>query len=151
MASPVETVLGALEAVQRTGPGRWAARCPAHDDRRPSLSVREAADGKVLLNCFGGCGALDILDALGLDWLDLWPAEEALRTYSASSRELRRQGLPRLTAADLLALLEREATVVEIIASRLIRGEDPARHMYDLEIAAARIRAVRARWKEVPR
>ena len=31
------------------------ARCPAHDDRKPSLSIRDADDGKVLVRCHAGC------------------------------------------------------------------------------------------------
>jgi putative DNA primase/helicase len=33
----------------------WIARCPAHDDREPSLSIRDADDGKVLVRCHAGC------------------------------------------------------------------------------------------------
>ena len=41
----------------------WMARCPAHDDRSPSLSI---ADGetKLLVHCFAGCVARDVLTAL---------------------------------------------------------------------------------------
>jgi putative DNA primase/helicase len=35
--------------------GGWMARCPAHDDREPSLSIRDADDGKVLVHCHAGC------------------------------------------------------------------------------------------------
>lgn len=42
----------------------WMARCPAHDDRKPSLSIREAADGKVLVRCHAGCEQRDVIDAL---------------------------------------------------------------------------------------
>jgi len=53
--------------VERLG-GRWApsggmCRCPAHDDRTPSLSVRPGRT-RLLLHCFAGCGAADILRAL---------------------------------------------------------------------------------------
>jgi putative DNA primase/helicase len=33
----------------------WTARCPAHDDRTPSLSIRDADDNKVLVRCHAGC------------------------------------------------------------------------------------------------
>jgi hypothetical protein len=33
----------------------WMARCPAHDDYDPSLSLADTADGKVLLHCHAGC------------------------------------------------------------------------------------------------
>src|ERR1700679_2318037 len=38
------------------------AKCPAHDDNNPSLSVREV-DGKVLLHCHAGCAQRDVIDA----------------------------------------------------------------------------------------
>ena len=45
--SPIDCVLSRLERVKHTGPDRWVAQCPAHDDRRPSLSIRKAEDHKV--------------------------------------------------------------------------------------------------------
>lgn len=49
--------------------GKWYGRyglacCPAHGDRRPSLSLADAPDGRLLLNCKTGCAFTDILDAL---------------------------------------------------------------------------------------
>jgi hypothetical protein len=42
----------------------WMARCPAHDDREPSLSIREADDGKVLVHCHAGCEQHRVIAAL---------------------------------------------------------------------------------------
>jgi hypothetical protein len=50
------------------------ARCPAHDDRNPSLSV-SVKEGKLLLHCFAGCPAEAVLNAVGLSWRDLWEGE----------------------------------------------------------------------------
>jgi hypothetical protein len=47
--------------------------CPAHEDRRPSLSVRRGADGRWLLHDFGGCHIETILNAAGLTWAHLYP------------------------------------------------------------------------------
>lgn len=47
---------------RRCGSG-YMARCPAHDDRTPSLSITER-DGKVLVKCFGGCAQSDVISAL---------------------------------------------------------------------------------------
>lgn len=49
--------------------GKWYGRyglacCPAHGDRKPSLSLADAPDGRLLLNCKTGCAFIDILDAL---------------------------------------------------------------------------------------
>ena len=76
----------ALVEARRAGAGRWHAKCPAHDDRSPSLSIRDGQDGRVLVHCFAGCSVDAILSALQLSRRDLYsgpmpsPAEqEALR------------------------------------------------------------------------
>lgn len=48
-------------------------RCPAHEDKKASLSVSEGAGGKVLLNCFRGCSTQDICRAIGIEVRDLFP------------------------------------------------------------------------------
>lgn len=48
----------------RKAGGGWAARCPAHDDRTPSLSIRSTDDGKVLVHCHAGCGQEQVVSAL---------------------------------------------------------------------------------------
>jgi hypothetical protein len=70
--SAIDKVLDRLQAVKRTGEGRWMARCPAHPDKTPSLSIREMPDGRVLLYDFGGCGNGDVLSAMGLRMSDLF-------------------------------------------------------------------------------
>jgi hypothetical protein len=56
----------------QTRGSRFLARCPAHDDRRPSLSLREGSGGRTLLHCFAGCSAEEIVAALGLEVSDLF-------------------------------------------------------------------------------
>lgn len=65
-------LLGLLEDVRPVGDG-WQARCPAHDDDRPSLSVGIGDDGRVLLHCHAGCPAETVIEALGLSMADLMP------------------------------------------------------------------------------
>jgi putative DNA primase/helicase len=48
----------------RKAGGAWIARCPAHDDRNPSLSIRDAADGTVLVHCHAGCEQTKVINAL---------------------------------------------------------------------------------------
>jgi hypothetical protein len=55
---------------RRSGRG-WVARCPAHRDRHPSLSIAEGADGRLLLRCFAGCNCSAIRNALAAR--SLWP------------------------------------------------------------------------------
>jgi putative DNA primase/helicase len=56
---------------KRLKSGNWMAKCPAHDDRTPSLSITDA-DGRVLVHCYAGCeqnAVIAALTALGL-WTD---------------------------------------------------------------------------------
>src|SRR4051812_42120568 len=57
------------EAIARALGGRkagagWVARCPAHDDHAPSLSIRDANDGRVLARCHAGCDQGRVITAL---------------------------------------------------------------------------------------
>jgi len=70
----VDVLLARLDGVRRTGASSWMARCPAHPDRNPSLSV-SVKEGKLLLHCFAGCPAEAVLNAVGLSWRDLWEGE----------------------------------------------------------------------------
>jgi hypothetical protein len=68
----VEDLISRLEAVRRVGEGRWMARCPAHGDRGPSLSIRQGEDGRILLHDFSGCTASEVVAALGLELRQLF-------------------------------------------------------------------------------
>ena len=84
-----EKLLERLEMVRKTGTGKWIARCPAHDDGTPSLSVTEIESGnRLLIHCHGGCGALDVLQKIGLDWSALYPDDaESYRPLWRSNTE----------------------------------------------------------------
>ena len=53
--------------------GYYMASCPAHEDKKASLSVSEGDDGRALLRCFAGCENRDIVAELGLKMRDLFP------------------------------------------------------------------------------
>ena len=65
-------LLARLDGVHPRGTGRWSSHCPAHEDRSPSLSIREGADGRILLHDFGGCTPGEIVAALSLELKDLF-------------------------------------------------------------------------------
>jgi hypothetical protein len=77
--TPVERLLAKLPDAKQTGKG-WSARCPAHEDRRASLSIGEGADGRAMVKCHAGCKADAICAALGLRVLDLMPTADMLPT-----------------------------------------------------------------------
>jgi hypothetical protein len=67
-------ILLKLDKVSHSG-GGWKARCPAHDDREPSLSIKEGSDGRALLHCHAGCPPDEVVARLGLTMADLYPPE----------------------------------------------------------------------------
>ena len=67
----VQELLSRLERVLKTPTG-WMARCPAHEDTRPSLSVGATDEGRILLRCFAGCELAAIVGALHLEVRDLF-------------------------------------------------------------------------------
>ncbi len=81
----VEEVLARLHGVRRTGAG-WTARCPAHKDMHPSLSIGLGDDGKILINCHAGCEPDAIVAHIGLTLRDL--ASPTNADGGASSRRI---------------------------------------------------------------
>jgi hypothetical protein len=115
----VDRILAGLEKVKRSGSGKWIARCPAHDDGTPSLSIRETDDGRVLLHCFGGCPNDAVIGALGLRWEDL---VEPLAAGMHNRPKVRRPW----NVGDALAVIDQEATVLAIIVADMAkRGAMP--------------------------
>lgn len=74
--TPIDSILGRLEKVKRRQPGQWSARCPAHADKGPSLSVRETPEGAVLVHCFAGCTQNEVVNAVGIELSDLFPPRD---------------------------------------------------------------------------
>jgi putative DNA primase/helicase len=61
-AVTAETIAKALDG--RKAGGCWMARCPAHDDREPSLSISDSRHGKLLVRCHAGCDQEHVIAAL---------------------------------------------------------------------------------------
>ena len=71
MDKPIDKILSLLNVPRKTTCG-WNSRCPAHDDKQPSLSISEGREGRVLLYCHAGCQIEDIVAALNLGMSDLF-------------------------------------------------------------------------------
>jgi hypothetical protein len=128
-----ELFLSHLDGVKRTGADRWLACCPAHDDKRPSLSIREIDGDRVLVHCWAGCSVEEVLGAVDLTFDSLYPTRP---THHARPE---RRPFP---AADVLRASEHEALIVAVAASNLGNGlelteEDRAR----LLLASSRLSA----------
>lgn len=75
MSKPIDLFLSRLDNVQQTDRDHWSARCPAHSDNRPSLSIARGEDERVLIHCHAGCEHAAICEALGLEVSDLFPGK----------------------------------------------------------------------------
>ncbi len=135
----VGRLLDRLSGVRPTCTGRWIARCPAHEDHSPSLSIRDVGD-RVLVHCFSGCPVDDVLSAVGLTLADLYtrplsgarPADGYSRIQS------------RLSASDALVALDHELTVAVLILSDIVAQRRISETKLSRLIqAAARIGAAR--------
>lgn len=117
--TPVEKMLGMLTKVKGRN-GSWTACCPAHNDKGPSLAIRENDDGRVLIHCFAGCETLSVLQALGMDMADLFPPDSKRREYPI-------EGMPKIKSAfyasDLMRIISFEALVVSICAYDMSQGK----------------------------
>jgi hypothetical protein len=142
--TPLNLLLDRLDNVHKYGQG-YRACCPAHESKsRSSLSIRQSDDGRVLLHCFGGCSALQIVHALGLELKDLFerpitanmPPQEQRRI-----RQLAKQGQWKAAIKDL----PEEITVLEMAAVHLVKGQAlNERDRQRLMLASERIRSARA-------
>ena len=70
-----ERIAFALGRARRSAGGWWSCRCPAHDDRSPSLSIRDGDQQALIVKCFAGCEPRDILAELRRCGLLDGPAE----------------------------------------------------------------------------
>lgn len=130
LRQPRPDLIGRLTGVRETGAGRWVARCPSHPDRHPSLSIRETSDGRWLLHCFAGCPVADVLDAIDLEFGDLWPPEQQ------QGRHRPRERRP-FAALDALRCIASEARVVAVAAADIGAGRPLSKADIDRVLLAA--------------
>ncbi len=127
----IDVLLSRLDGVRETGPGKYVARCPAHDDRSPSLAIKDCGDGRILLHDFAGCETEDVLAALGLTFADVMPER-------IGAEHLHKPAHQRFDARQVLECVSHEVMVACLIAEKyanVVSGEDKAR----LTLAASRL------------
>lgn len=108
-----EILLNKLTKVRKTSGHSWIACCPAHGDNSPSLGVKEVEDGRILLHCFAGCGAGEILDAIGMAFSDLYP-----ESLGQNVKPIKRPWI----SQDVLRCLALEAFIVLQCANAIKNG-----------------------------
>lgn len=132
MSDKLHEILSRLDKVEKLTPGQHTARyracCPAHADTSPSLSITEATSGAILLKCWAGCTAHEIVGALGMEMSDLFP-----KTDKHHVRGNRRA----FSSSDAIATVARDALVVACAAAKLRSGETLSHEDMDALVAAA--------------
>jgi len=142
-----EKLLEKLSGVKACGNG-WSALCPAHEDRRPSLSVNEGDDGRVLVKCHAGCTASDVCAAVGLSLADIMPAQgrgglpvistSTPPTSTEPAETRRKQGLRRRSP--------RQYENAEQAVAALVRTMGRFDHRWNYHNAAGELTGVVLRW-----
>ena len=125
-------LLSRLDGVRQHSDAHGMARCPAHDDKAASLSWRDSGE-KWLLNCFTGCTGLEICNALGIEFRQLFHDDRIRASHHYDGKQ-------RANPRDALKALAEEATVVWFIANDLLtEGTLDEQTAERLELAVSRL------------
>jgi hypothetical protein len=128
--SQLENLLSRLTKVKGRA-GNYTACCPAHEDKTPSMAIKEQ-DGKIILHCFAGCPVENIVGAVGMDMTDLFPPNDK-PTYNPQPRV-------KFFATDLLRVIGMETRIVAIAAYDMGKGKTlPKTDLARLQLACQRI------------
>lgn len=85
-----DKILSRLSGVRKSGSG-WLARCPAHEDRNASLSLKITPEGRLLAHCFAGCTFEEIRLALGLSGEHFFPSSRTTETGGPTPEQIEAQ------------------------------------------------------------
>ncbi len=134
----IDTLISRLDGAKETGARRYLSRCPAHDDRSPSLAIKDGDDGRVLIHCFAGCETEDVLSAIGMTFSDIMPERIGAEHSYKPVRN-------RVNVRDVLEALDHEALVVSIIGADIIKRKSLDEPTWQrLATAVNRIHSARA-------
>ena len=121
----IENLLTRLDKVSGSN-GRFKARCPAHEDRGPSLSITEGDDGRLLVHCFAGCDVHQVVSAVGLELSDLFPPDAVIDRIKRSRR-------PTKNYRALVARARPAATLVAVYAAEIDKHWDQLAPVLELD------------------
>ncbi|WP_092409753.1 hypothetical protein [Dokdonella immobilis] len=98
----------------------WRADCPVGHSSRGTLAIRVGDDGRVLMRCHACIDVHPVLDALGMELADLFPARMEASAWSPRER---REAVTMADWRAALSVLGTEATVIEVAAAAIGRGD----------------------------
>lgn len=113
----IDKLLSRLDKVKTLKGGKYLARCPAHDDKSPSLAIKCVDGDKILLKCWSGCDTQAILSAIGLTFSDLFPERPPRDPYAPIPKP------PKFNVYELFPLLVQEAMILAIAFNVQYKGE----------------------------
>ena len=106
--------LSTLDNVRKHGKD-YMACCPAHPDKSPSLTIAEREDGRILVHCFAGCSAEEVVNAVGMELKDLMPENVGYIKKSPDPRPF--------NPYDVLAAVRDDFTVCLVMAKDMQSGK----------------------------
>ena len=132
MSNKLDNFVSRLSKAKRTGNDSYIACCPAHEDRSPSMTVREVEDGMLLIHCFAGCGIDAIAGAIGFSVSDLMPDKKPDEVRNA-------RRIP-FSPSDVLACTKNDAALIYVVMCDLDKGKElTEKQIKDAKKASARI------------
>jgi hypothetical protein len=125
-------------------------RCPAHADRRASLSVTQTRDGRWLVHCFSACPTEAVLRAAGLTWADLFttradragaPPPRPLTIHDRALQIAEREPWRRRGARDVRVIADALRTQRNLVdrARRAATAAGESEHAWSLLAEVARL------------
>ncbi len=142
------TDLAARLGAKRTSAG-WMTQCPAHSDRRPSLSIRGGKDGRTLIRCFAGCEPSAIVQALGLELSDLFEDAPARATRCAP-RHASADDVERELQSELTRIVALDSELCGFEVAELARHRNEARAIIERRFDVSLKREIAPWWEIDP-
>jgi len=129
-----DELISRLSFAKKTKENAWMARCPSHDDKSPSLSIKDCGDGRILMRCFAGCETESVLAALGLTFADISPPNRL--------RDAEPLGPTKWSALTVLRAISHDALAMALLANDIAnKGSATIEERDDLHDRAAAVMA----------
>ncbi len=127
----------------------WMTQCPAHSDRRPSLSIRGGKDGRTLIRCFAGCEPSAIVQALGLELSDLFEDAPA-RANRCAPRQVTADDVERELQCELTRIVALDSELCGFEVAELARHRNEARAIIERRFDVSLRREIAPWWEIDP-
>jgi hypothetical protein len=154
-ATAYERLLDTLgPAVARSNGHQAQAKCPAHEDHAPSLSIT-GIEGRVLVYCHAGCATVDVLAALELTMADLFDSPNGItyqydngRTVHRTPNKEFRQGNT-AKPPELYRLSKVQAAVAAGRTVFVAEGEDDVHALESIGVTATTSPMGAGKWSKI--